>query len=43
VTLLVDPDGQVVYSKPGPIDSEQELADLLDQHLGIDAGWAAAS
>lgn len=43
VTILVDADGQIAYSKPGPIDSEQELADLLEQHLGIDDGWAAAS
>ena len=32
---FVAADGTVSYVKPGPVESEQELVDLVDQHLGI--------
>ena len=33
--LFVDADGVVTHIKPGPVDSQQELLDLVQQHLGI--------
>lgn len=33
--LFVDADGAVAFIKPGQVDSEQELVDLVEEHLGI--------
>ena len=33
--LFVDRNGVVTHIKPGPVDSQQELVDLVQQHLGI--------
>lgn len=32
---FVDADGKVAYLKPGAVESDQELVDLVQQHLGI--------
>ncbi|MEO6510008.1 MAG: TlpA disulfide reductase family protein [Nocardioides sp.] len=32
---FVDADGQVTYLKPGAVASDQELVDLVEQHLGV--------
>lgn len=37
VTLLVDADGRMVYTKIGPFSSYQELASLVREHLGVSA------
>lgn len=42
MTLLVDEDGTIAYTRAGAIESEAELARLLDDHLGIDPGWVEA-
>lgn len=41
MTLLIDDQGEVVFTKAGAIDDAAELADLLNKHLGIDDAWAA--
>lgn len=43
ITVLVDSAGEIVYQKAGPVESVDELAGLLSEHLGIDDDWAAAS
>jgi thiol-disulfide isomerase/thioredoxin len=43
VTVLVDSEGEITYRHDGPLDSEDELASLLSDHLGIDDDWLAAS
>ena len=34
--ILVDSEGSVVYKAPGEIDSEGQLVDLVDKHLGTE-------
>jgi thiol-disulfide isomerase/thioredoxin len=43
VTVLIDADGEITYKHAGPLDSEDELASLLRDHLGIDDDWVARS
>ena len=33
--LFVDADGIVTFVQPGEVESEQELVDLVEQHLGV--------
>ena len=35
VTVLVDPDGRVAYTKFGPVSSYDELVGLVREHLGV--------
>jgi len=35
VTVLVDPDGRVAYTKLGPVTSYDELVGLVREHLGV--------
>ncbi len=35
VTLVVAPDGRIVYRKTGPVASADELAGIVKQHLGV--------
>ena len=35
VTVLVDPDGHVAYTKFGPVSSYDELVGLVREHLGV--------
>jgi len=34
-TLFVDANGKIVYDKAGPLDSEEELTELISSHLGV--------
>jgi len=43
VTVLVDADGKIAYRMAGPIESTDQLAELLDEHLGISDDWTQAS
>lgn len=35
VTLFVDSDGAITYRKVGPVTTQQELDDLVSEHLGV--------
>ncbi len=39
MTFFVDADGEVDHTRDGAVESADELADLLDEHLGVDAAW----
>jgi cytochrome c biogenesis protein CcmG/thiol:disulfide interchange protein DsbE len=35
VTLFVDDEGAITYRKVGPVTTQQQLDDLVDEHLGV--------